>query len=556
MLQPIRPSPDSADPAARGLLRRYPLVALFVVAVLSNAAGSVFSILYNNWLIVRIYLAPNPGQVPAFWQTVWVYNLVAYPACMALVVKLLRPLARCRRQLCGAGRVSPALLARCQRRLVNLPAIIVCLNFLAWIPGAIVFPLAIGLLGCWDDIGAIWWQFGVSFMVSALLTTVQTYFLVEAFLFRHVYPEFFREDRPAAIESGVIRITFRQRMILYWIAVAIVPLTALLVVELNCTEAHADWLDDLRRLALGVTVVGVVSSAVIGAITGRTLLTWLKAHAAATDQIAAGNYEHRIDEKRPGEFGRLTDRFNDMAADLARARLTRETLGQMIGREVAFEVLERLPGLGGEIEEVTVVFIDIRGFSRRSAGASPERIVDLLNRFFTLSFQAIQRHGGHVNKFLGDGLMALFNVPRPSDDHADRAVAAALDLLAELARLNDDLKQERQAPLVVGVGIHTGPALVGCIGATLEGEGGRQEVRKEYTAIGETVNLAQRIEQLTKCCRGPILLSEATRQRLRRSSATECLGPQELHGCDGAMIVHRITTSPPVATGGLGEKQS
>ena len=179
------------------------------------------------------------------------------------------------------------------------------------------------------------------------------------------------------------------------------------------------------------------------------------------------------------------------------------------------EILERYPGLGGEVVEVTVVFIDIRGFSRRSAGEPPERVVCLLNRFFTLSFLAIERHCGHVNKFLGDGLMALFGVPRACDDHADRAVAAALDLLAELARLNDELKREGQEPLVVGVGIHTGPALVGCVGATLGADAGRERTRKEFTAIGETVNLAQRVEQLTKCCGGPVLLSEATRRRLR-----------------------------------------
>ncbi len=398
--------------------RRHPLVAFFALAVLSNAAGSAFSILYNNWLIVGHYLTPR--QTAAFWQTVWAYNLVAYPVCLAVLASLLLPVARCRRRLVAGQPVSPGVLARCQRRLINLPALQVGLNFLGWIPGAVVFPLGIGLLGGWQDIAAIGWQFAVSFLVSALLTTVQTYFLLEAFLFQYVYPDFFRQDRPAAIEGGVIRITFRQRMILYWVAVALVPLTALLVVELNCTPEHSDWLTDLRRLALGVTAVSVVSSAVIGAITGRTLLSWLTAHAEATEQIAAGNYDHRIEEKRPGEFGRLTDRFNDMAAELARACLMRETFGQMVGPEVRDE-MDRYPGLGGEVKEVTVLFIDIRGFSRRSAGEPPERVVELLNRFFTLSFAAVQRHGGHVNKFLGDGLMALFNVPWDCDDHADRA---------------------------------------------------------------------------------------------------------------------------------------
>jgi adenylate cyclase len=540
MLTPYRQPLESAAPAEaarRGPLGRHPLVAFFVLGILSNATGSAFSILYNDWLIVRHYLTPE--QQDAFWQIVWIYNLVAYPLCLALMVVILRPLARCRRHLCGGGPVSPGLLARCQRRLINLPGLQVCVNFLGWLPGAVVFPLGIGLLGGWKDIGPIWGQFAVSFVVSALLTTVQTYFLLEAFLFKYIYPDFFRQDRPADVVGGVFRISFRQRMILYWVAVALVPLTALLVVELNSSKEHINWLDDLRRLALGVTAVAVVSSAIIGAVTGRTLLSWMKAHAAATEQIAAGNYDYRIEEKRPGEFGRLTDRFNDMAAQLGRARLMRETFGQMVGPEVRDEVIERYPALGGEMAELTVMFIDIRGFTRRSANETPERVVDLLNRFFTLVLAAVHRHGSDVIKFLGDGLMALFNVPRACDDHADRAVTAALDLLAELARFNGELKREGQAPLVVGIGIHTGPALVGCIGATLSGDGA-QRMRKEFTAIGETVNLAHRVEQLTKRCGGPVLISEATRQRLSRTVALTGLGVQELPGGEGRLVVHRI----------------
>ncbi len=534
MLQRLLAESDGTA-VRQGMLARYPLVGFFILAILSNAAGSVFSILYNDGLIVRHYLTPR--QVAAFWQTVWVYNLVAYPLCLTLMASLLRPLAHCRTRLCVSGLVSPGLLARCQRRLINLPGLQVCINFLGWIPGAVVFPLGIGLLGGWDHIGAIWWQFAVSFLVSALLTTVQTYFLLEAFLFRYIYPDFFRQDRPADVTGGVLRITFRQRMILYWIAVALVPLTALLVVVLNCTEEHSDWLSDLRRLALGVMLVGIVSSAVIGAVTGRTLLSWMTAHAAATDQIVAGNYAHRIEEKRPGEFGRLTDRFNDMAAALARARIIRETLGQMVGAEVREEILDRYPGLGVEVEDVTVMFVDIRGFTRRSAGEPPERVVELLNRFFTVSLAAVRRHGGHVNKFLGDGLMALFGVPRACDDHPDRAVAAALELLAELPRWNAELKRESRLPLVVGIGIHAGPALVGCIGATLD-DGDR--VRKEFTAVGATVNLAQRIEQLTKRCEGPLLISDAVRQRLRAPWRALCLGPQELGDAEAPMVVHRV----------------
>ena len=523
-----------------GLVEIHPTLAFFLLAILSNAAGSAFSILYNESLIVGHYL--DPVQQGAFWRTVQVYNLVGYPLCLVVLFRLLRPLARCRHAL-AADQVVPAhVLVRCQRLLVNLPFYQVCLNFAAWIPGAVVFPLGIGLLGNWTNIGPIWGQFAVSFLMSATITTVQTYFILEAFAFRFLYPTFFRHDRPADL-PGVFRISFRQRMMLYWAAVALVPLVALLIVVLNCTPGHAAWLEDLCRLALGVTVVSVVCSALIGWVDGRTLLSWLAAHTEATEQITSGNYRHRILEKRPAEFGQLTDRFNDMAAQLERGQLLRENFGQLVGPEVRDDILERYPGLGGEVVEITVMFVDIRGFTRRSAGQSPEQIVDLLNRFLTLCVAAIHERGGLVNKFLGDGLMALFGVPRTCPDHADRGVLAALDLLGRLEGLNQQLRQQGVPPLVVGIGIHSGPALVGCIGATLGSCGGSgPRMRKEFTAIGETVNLAQRIEQLTKCCRGPILISAATRACLKTQVPLVCLGPQEVYGFPAGVVTYRIET--------------
>jgi adenylate cyclase len=119
-------------------------------------------------------------------------------------------------------------------------------------------------------------------------------------------------------------------------------------------------------------------------------------------------------------------------------------------------------------------------------------------------------------------------------------VAAALELWERLERLNADLAKQGEAPLAVGVGIHTGPALVGCVGARLVLGGGGERMRREYTAIGETVNLCQRLEQLTKQCGGPILLSEATRRRLRRPAALAEVGPQAVPGFAETIVVYRV----------------
>jgi adenylate cyclase len=533
-----RGAPDRAllDRGLASLGRRYPFLGLLGLIVFSNLVGSAFSIAYNWALIVKHLL--DDSQKSAFYVVLVVYNVLAYPVCLGVVVYLLRRLASCRECL-RAGDPLPPGLPACQRLLVNFPALTVAVSFLGWLPGAVVFPLGIFWWGGWQNATAITWQLVVSFTLSAFLTTSQTFFLSEAWLFKFVYPDFFKQERPAQLR-GVVRISFALHLLMHWCAIAVVPVLALLVVAVQFRVEHSDWADDLRRLSVGVVLVGLLSSAVIARVVGRNLLSWLQAHAAATEEISHGNFDCRIEEKRFGEFGRLTDRFNDMAAALGQGQKVRETFGQFLSPEVMNEVLHRFPGLEGEVQEITVLFADIRGFTRRSESELPERTVQLLNRFFSLVVPAVEEQGGWVNKFLGDGLMALFGSPRPKADHADIAVRAALEMLRRLDKLNQQLATEGQAPLAVGIGIHTGPALVGCIGATLTDPDGRVRVRREFTAIGAAVNLGQRVEQLTKCHHASILITEHTRHRLREGVAVTCLGPQTVSGFTEPVVVYRV----------------
>ena len=181
-----------------------------------------------------------------------------------------------------------------------------------------------------------------------------------------------------------------------------------------------------------------------------------------------------------------------MVFALGRARQMRETFGQFVDPEIRDDVMENYPGIGGELKEMTVLFADIRGFTNRSAGEDPAKVVELLNRFLTLAEIAVKSKGGVIDKFLGDGVMALFGaLKRRQANHADQAVAAALELLGQLQLLNAELAGQGQQPLVIGVGIHTGVALVGCVGSKVTLPDGRQRMRRAFTAIGETVNLAQ-----------------------------------------------------------------
>ena len=520
-----------------GAARRRPFVTLFIVAVGANVAGSFFNIAYNNVLIIRFL---TPAAQETFWNFLTpVYNAVLYPACLALCYfRLLRPLGNCLRELRAGRALPPDYLAKCRRTLVRLPTIVIGIALLGWLPSMIVFPLGICLRTGWSEAGFLWTHFLVATIISGLMVVMQLYFSMTWFISRSLFPIFFQDARPADVQ-GTNPLPFWARLILLWGTVAVVPMVALLAVTLNFTRTGGS-MEDLRILAVAVFFVAGGSAGVIVLLSGDLLRTWLHAHAWATTEVARGNYDVRVKEQRHDEWGKLTDRFNDMAAGLGQARYTREMLGQFVGEDVREEILHDYPGLGGHVETITVMFVDIRGFTRRSTGQPPEETVRLLNQFSSVAWVAIEEEGGWLNKFLGDGVMALFGAPRRCTDHADRALCAAQALAAGIVRLNKELVAAGQAPLSIGVGLHTGPALLGCIGATRTLPDGRQEIRKEFTAIGESVNVATRIEQLTKTCGGPILISEQTRLALRTPAVLEDLGCHTVHGYERQVVVHRV----------------
>ena len=512
--------------------RRFPFVGLAGAIFVSNLAGSFFSFFYNTQLIVENL---NERQREAFWnQAAPFYNFVAYPSAVILFFHLMWRPIRCLRRMRRGQTVEPAELEFCRRRIVNLPAVQLAVNPLYWLPGIVIFPWVIVNHGAPDNAAFIWREFSLSFVVSMVFTTVQTFFILQSYLTAYLYPDFFKDSRPERV-PGIVSIPFNVRLIMMWAAVAFMPMIALLTVALHMSAGSELW-----WFASGLVVVSAASGGGIFWLVGRDLWRWIHLHTEATAEIAQRNFDVHIEHPRPDEWGRLTNRFNDMATALNQAWESHETLGQLVSPEVRDQILRRMHGFEVELQEITVLFVDIRGFTTRCAGASPQRIGALLNRFLTLALRSIEEKGGYVNKFLGDGVMALFGATHPQPDHADLALASAREMLHRLCELNQELESQGEAPLVIGVGIHTGEALVGCFGAVLQGDNGQPIMRREFTAIGETVNLCQRIEQLTKKCGGPILLSAGTRARLQQPWPLDCLGPQELPGAPEAVVVYKV----------------
>jgi adenylate cyclase len=185
-------------------------------------------------------------------------------------------------------------------------------------------------------------------------------------------------------------------------------------------------------------------------------------------------------------------------------------------KEVAEELLKSGFSLGGSYVTASVMFTDIRSFTTITESRSPAEIIDMLNDYYALMFEAITGHGGTVNQMIGDGLMAMFGAPVYHEDHRERAVQAALEMLDLLAAFNQDRAAQDKPEIKIGVGIATGKVVAGFTGT---------QHRATYTCIGDTVNLAARIEAHTKVVERPILIDQYTSEGLRGYIALDALGP-------------------------------
>lgn len=215
------------------------------------------------------------------------------------------------------------------------------------------------------------------------------------------------------------------------------------------------------------------------------------------------------------------------------ARYIRRAFGAYLSPDLVRELAEDPDKLelGGEVRELTVLFSDIRGFTTLSETLEPRELVDLLNRYFTPVTEAIQAEGGYVDKFIGDAVMALFNAPVALPGHPAAACRAARGMVAAVEAFNARQRERDLPTLAIGVGIHTGEAVVGNLGS---------EERLNYTAIGDTVNVASRLEGLTKDYERRVLITEVTRDRLGGEWETEFMGSVRVKGREEPVSVFAL----------------
>lgn len=349
-----------------------------------------------------------------------------------------------------------------ERRLtLSLPAGQTASAFLGWLGAAVIF----GVLHEGDR------RIGAGIVLAGVVTCSLLYLLLE----RHFRPVFER-----ALGGTVVpgRREILPRLMIAWLLGSAVPLLAVGMIPITGDPAEIADLGWRMTLLVATCLVGggLVMRAAAGAVAEP-----IEQVREAMGRVEEGDLSVRVPVDDPGELGRLAAGFNAMVEGLAERERLRDLFGRQVGDEVVRSILETGANLGGERRVVSVLFVDVNGYTAIAERMSPDELLSFLNSFFEVVVRVVHQRRGFVNKFEGDAALCVFGAPLLQPDHASRALDAAENLPLEVAKLT-------LAPRI-GVGVATGEVLAGNVGT---------KDRFEYTVIGDVVNVASRLCDLAK----------------------------------------------------------
>ncbi len=422
-----------------------------------------------------------------------------------------------------------------QQLALNRPAISAGITLVVWLVGGFFAGILIGVVAGAEAFN--WAAFLQTSMGSAIvgpITAVLIYFAIER-AWRSELCLFFGEKGPS--QTPAFRLTVKRRLLILF-GMSTMPLLFLAIttysraVHMVEVPRPETLLPGLLRLELFMIGVGLFVAVVLARTVGASLVESLETLSQHMDAVRKGNLDRHMTVTSNDELGMLAEGFNAMVDGLRREEVIRRLFGLYVTPQVADYAIQHGAERGGQLIEATVVFADIRSFTSLTERMEPAALIDLLNRYFQAMSAVVVERGGLVNKFGGDSLLAVFGTPlNPAQDHARRAVQAARDLVLALQTFNEDQVRRGEPPLKIGVGVATGPVIAGNVGG---------EDRLEYTVIGDSVNLASRLETMTKEVEATILLNETAALRVRDRIVLRPMGNVHVRGKQEPQTIYAL----------------
>ncbi len=434
--------------------------------------------------------------------------------------------------------VSQAFEKEARRKVLNLPFMAALVALINWSMASVIMS-GYNFIETFsaDTFAAASFQalrVFVGVIISGVITSAIVFFVVDTQA-RKTWPHFFPKG-DLSKTPGALQMKLRTRMFIAFMLASIVPMILMAILSYNKARLmlvmnpedviqslfHLTAFLLIAALAVAVILSLLVSSSIIGPVKGmeRAMVKVRNGDLTTSAQVAAND-----------ELGVLAESFDQMIEGLRDLERIKETFGRFVTPEIAQAILEHQPVLGGENTEVSILFSDVRNYTTICEQLSPEEVISLLNDYFSYMVRAIEQHHGLVYQFVGDGIMAVFGAPVKLVDHADCSVNSALAMMDALDRFNVEIRAGLP-PIRIGIGINTGPVVAGIIGT---------EQRMEYRVVGDSVNLAARIEALNKEFYTDVLISRSTMDQLKEDFNLKSFPPVKVKGKEDYVQVYEVT---------------
>jgi len=514
-----------------------------LVSIAGNLIGALLTFLYFSYINVDMKMSQDGGPMLNYVIFFIIGTAFIFSVIVTIDRRWSRPLFNDLQgeiKKDGSNGLSSEEL---RRRALKLVPMLAGTTFLGWIMAGFIFGMLMPVIlhaffgaapvTLTESLRTI---FGIT-VVGGVSTTLFIYFATES-VWRKQIPLFFPEGDLSEVK-GVFKLSVKARLLVVFLMISLIPLTLLgvsaycraLALQTAGPASGTQIISGLLLQILFITAVGFVISVTLSLVVSKSVSAPLKEMETAMKEVEKGNLDVRIKVVSNDEIGAVGEGFGRMIKGLKESEAMKESFGKYISQEIRDEILSGRIPLDGEMTRATMLFSDLRDFTPFVESTHPKQVVSIMNQYFSEMAEAIKRNNGLILQYVGDEIEAVFGAPVPYDDHPDMAANAALDMKKRLIHLNERLKTQGVAPFRHGIGIHTGAVLAGIIGS---------KERSSYALVGDTVNLASRIQGLTKEFACDIMLSQTTHDLVAGTYNMEQLRAVKVKGKSEETMVYKL----------------
>jgi len=469
-----------------------------------------------------------PADVESISRTVsWVFVPMAFLVPWIITRFYERPVRQYWDAVFRKETVSKERAHRSLRRLLNEPYFVIAVDMGVWLTAAGVYALVFRLF-------KVDWLFVrqalTSCITTGLITSTVAFFVLEFHLERQLIPLAF-PNGGLFLTPGVLRIGIRTRLLALFFASNLIPL--LIVLQDSLRLAASPARPALAQLQVRLPAEAVVFVGVgiwLTFLVSSNLTRPLQEIIRVLGSVRRGMFDQKVRVTTNDEIGYTGDVINEMTEGLQERDFIKETFGKYVSEEIRDEILGGRIPLDGEVRRVTVLFADLRDFTPMVERTEPKKMITVLNGYFREMEEAIREHHGLVLQYIGDEIEAAFGAPIHSEDHAAQAVSAAKEMSRRLDAFNRRLAGSGLR-LAHGIGIHTGEVLAATIGSP---------DRLSYALVGDTVNVASRVQDLSKHFGTEIVMTEATQAEIGERFSLKRLPATPIKGKSGNIQLYAI----------------